>query len=227
MKTAYYPPKSKERRFHCPHCGVLTSQYWFELQRKFGDSVYDVDMSACQCFHCDRFSYWLGENMVYPSFSPVELPHPDLPADCRNDYDEARSIVIQSPRGAAALLRLTIQKLMPHLGEKGKQIDTDIGSLVRRGSSTVTQRALDICRVVGNNAVHPGEIDLNDTPEIAHELFRLVNAIVDELIARPREIEAMYQTLPESNRKAIEIRNLKAISVTSSETTAPTSSANS
>jgi hypothetical protein len=105
--------------------------------------------------------------MVIPSDAPVEPQHPDLPEDCSVDYREARDIFTKSPRAAAALLRLSIQKLMPHLGEKGANINDDIKSLVSKGLSITVQQSLDFCRVVGNNAVHPGEIDINDSPEVA------------------------------------------------------------
>ena len=44
--------------------------------------------------------------------------------------------------------------------------------------------------------VHPGELDINDSPEIAHQLFHMINFIVDDRIARPREIQALYEQLP-------------------------------
>jgi Domain of unknown function (DUF4145) len=118
--------------------------------------------------------------MIIPQEAPVETPHPDLPPDCLTEYNEARAIFARSPRAAAALLRLCIQKLLPHLGESGKNINEDVKSLVSKGLPSLVQKALDYCRVVGNNAVHPGEIELNDTPDTAQNLFRMINFIVED-----------------------------------------------
>jgi hypothetical protein len=95
-------------------------------------------------------------------------------------------------------MRLVIQKLMPELGEKGKNINDDIASLVAKGLPIEVQQALDFCRVIGNNGVHPGEIDLNDTPEVAHSLFSMVNFIVEDRISRPKKVADLYSKLPET-----------------------------
>ena len=71
--------------------------------------------------------------MVYPDFSGIELPNVDFNEDIKADYSEAASILQKSPRGSASLLRLAIQKLCKQLGESGKDINTDIGSLVKKG----------------------------------------------------------------------------------------------
>ena len=96
---------------------------------------------------------------------------------------------------------------MPILGEEGRNINNDIGALVAKGLPVHVQQALDVCRVIGNNAVHPGEIDVNDTPEIAHSLFDMLNFIVDDRISRPKHIQALYDKLPEAARKAIAKRD--------------------
>jgi hypothetical protein len=145
--------------------------------------------------------------MIVPSLSPVETAHPDLPEACKHEYEEARDIIGRSPRAAAALVRLALQKLMPVLGEKGENINTDIGALVSKGLPPEIQQALDYCRVVGNNAVHPGEIDLNDTPEIAHNLFSMINFIVDDRISRPKRVASLYGKLPDGARTAIKKRD--------------------
>lgn len=206
----HYPPKYQEKQFHCIHCRVYAAQYWKQFLYK--DSAYSSQsihqsLDYCVCGHCKEWSYWYKRRMIVPSEAPVPPPHTDMPATCVPEYDEARSIVALSPRAACALLRLALQKLIAELGEKGKNINDDIGSLVAKGLPVLVQQALDFCRVVGNNAVHPGEIEINDTPEIAYNLFAMMNFIVDDRIARPKQIHTLYTQLPEGARNAIETRD--------------------
>jgi hypothetical protein len=65
-------------------------------------------------------------------------------------------------------------------------------------------------RVIGNESVHPGSIDLNDDRETALRLFDLVNAIADQMISHPKKVKEMYGKLPEEKRKAIEARDAAA-----------------
>ena len=137
-------------------------------------------------------------------------PNPEMPEYIRRDYQEAQTIVTASPRGAAALLRLCIQKLCLSLGKKGENIDDDIASLVSKGLSPTIQVSLDVVRVIGNEAVHPGKLDIKDDTGTVVKLFDLVNLIADEMIAKPKKINALYEQLPESKGKAIDERNKKA-----------------
>jgi hypothetical protein len=126
-----------------------------------------------------------------------------MPANVKGDYEEARAIVNASPRGASALLRLSLQKLMPHIGEKGDNLDDDIRDLVKKGLPQMIQQALDAVRVIGNNAVHPGELDLKDDITTAKSLFDLVNLIVDYTITKPKNVKAIYERIPKGAKDAI------------------------
>jgi hypothetical protein len=108
------------------------------------------------------------------------------------------------------LLRLCIQKLCVVLGEAGKNINEDIKALVQKGLPEKVQQALDIVRVVGNNAVHPGQINLDDDPAIAMQLFGLVNLITEIMISQPKHVAQLYQSVvPQSQRDAIDRRDGK------------------
>ena len=115
-----------------------------------------------------------------------------------------------SPRGAAALLRLAIQKLCKYLGESGENINIDIKELVKKGLPQKLQQALDSLRVIGNNAVHPGQIDIKDDIDTAHKLFVFINVICDNQITQPKTIDEFYKTkIPENLRNAIDKRDGK------------------
>lgn len=203
--SKYYPPKYHEEQFHCIKCGVYAKQNWGVLVR--ARSGQDTAFTYCQCNHCWEHCYWYEGRMIVPSEAPVPPPHNDLPASCVADYDEARDIVARSPKAAAALLRLVLQKLMIELGENGKNINDDIATLVKKGLPIEVQQALDYCRVVGNNSVHPGDIVIDDNPNIAHSLFEMVNFIVEVRIAQPKKIAELYNILPEGALKAVEKRD--------------------
>ncbi|MFL9845181.1 DUF4145 domain-containing protein [Flavobacterium rhizosphaerae] len=218
----YIQPELNKPSFHCSHCGVLSLQTWsndircqykqFLPNGQLTPASFKLNKSyIAKCAHCNNISMWIVDKMVYPLTGNVEMPNPDLPEDIKNDYSEAMNIVNISPRGAAALLRLAIQKLCVHLGEKGKNINEDIENLVKKGLPPTMQQALDSVRVIGNNAVHPGSINFNDKTEIAYALFGFINIISDVLITQPKRVQEFYvDYIPESARKAIESRDKKS-----------------
>ncbi|MEJ1369390.1 MAG: DUF4145 domain-containing protein [Candidatus Sedimenticola sp. (ex Thyasira tokunagai)] len=182
------------------------------LEKNDGKYVYNNvhNLNLSKCYNCNKVAVWVHGNLIFPNQKLGVLPNPDLPDHIIRDYEEARGIIGESPRGAAALLRLSVQKLCLYLGEKGKNIDDDIASLVAKGLNPLVQKSLDIVRVVGNEAVHPGTIDLNDDRDTATQLLVLINSIADQMISHPKKVEELYGNLPEKKREAIEKRNNKA-----------------
>lgn len=163
------------------------------------------------CFECRQVAIWIYNKLIWPRQATAPKPNPDMPADVQLDYEEASEILDLSPRGSAALLRLCLQKLCRSLEEKGENLNDDIASLVEKGLDVHIQQALDILRVTGNNAVHPGQMDLKDDRGTASKLFVLLNLIVDELISKPARIRSMYEGLPDRDKAAIERRDAKAL----------------
>ena len=204
-----------QEAFRCPHCNVYSRQVWTTVEftaRATGLSVRTAigqPYYASVCDHCQKPAFWLDKDkLIYPtSINNIPLPSLDMPDDIKDDFMEARKICNNSPRAAAALLRLCIQKLMPLLGEKGTNINDDIKSLVSKGLPVQIQQSLDCVRVIGNNAVHPGQLNIQDNPEITHALFDLVNIIITVMITQPKQIENIYNSLPNTAIAAIEKRD--------------------
>ena len=224
MKTEkYFPPEHGEGQFHCPHCGVYAKQFWAHIEAKhiWGNSFIDGrtavafnenlsrDWSISRCEHCGEKIIWLEDNIIYPKKMMVDLPNEDLSEEIKKDYLEAENIFNDSHRSSAALLRLALQKLCMQLGEKGDNINDDIKNLVQKGLNSQIQKSLDILRITGNNAVHPGEINVEEKSELVLKLFELINFIAEKMITEPKEINIFYEELPEASKEAIDKRDGK------------------
>jgi hypothetical protein len=172
----------------------------------------DVDIGNVwfsRCYNCNEIALWIHDRLNYPRRGEAPPANPDMPEDIRRDYDEASTILDLSPRGAAALIRFAIDRLCGKLGDPKMSINENIKTLVAGGLASRIQKALDAVRVIGNNAVHPGQIDLEDDRATAESLFRLLNLIVEKMISEPRHVDEVYAALPEEARKAIEKRDGK------------------
>lgn len=214
--TPYTEPIFQGTAFNCPNCGAYSKQHWTKVagvnHYHHGWTMEKIieENSLATCDHCQMESFWIQDKMVYPFTSIAPMPNSDMPVDVKIDYNEARSILTLSPRGAAALLRLSVQKLCKYLGESGENINNDIANLVKKGLPEKLQKALDSVRVIGNNAVHPGTIDLTDNLELAHKLFGFVNIICDVMITQPKLIDEVYEfKIPQNTKEAINKRDGK------------------
>ena len=69
------------------------------------------------------------------------------------------------------------------------------------------QKALDALRVLGNEAVHNGKLDLSGDKETARKLFTLLNLIVEGMISHDKHINSLYGMLTPEQLKGIENRD--------------------
>jgi len=201
------------RPMTCVYCFIYSQHHFFKLvtstvRRGIYDTT-DTPYHLAVCTACRGLSIWNTEDdaRLYPSNVTQFKPHQDLPDSCKTDFNEAADVFAISPRSAAALLRLVIQRLLVELGGSGKNLNDDIGKLVKDGLPEKIQKALDVCRVIGNNAVHPGEIDLNDSPDVVESLFNFINIIVNDRITQPRLLDSEYSNLPKGALDAIDKRD--------------------
>ena len=211
-----YNAKSFSTAFHCPHCHTYAEQHWGNplIQNRKGEYTGELArigteiVEVSSCAYCTSSTFWLAGKIIYPPTYSAPPANGDLPDNVRKIYEEAASIAHQSSRAACALLRLAIEMLLKHLGETGT-INDAIKHLVEKGLDERLQKALDIVRVTGNNAVHPGQIDFRDSTDVL-ALFDLINLIADALITRRKLIDEMYNRLPEKDRENIKKRDTES-----------------
>lgn len=213
MTEKYYPPKAYSSKFHCSRCNVYAAQYWGYLDaiRRHGDATLsgklDDEYLVSKCSHCGDFLLWHDGKLIYPRTTAAEPPNEDLSEEIKELYSEAALILNDSPRAAAALLRLALQLLLKEVGGKGKSIDADIKAIVAGGIDSQVQKAMDIVRVFGNNGAHPGEIQLNEDPELVKKMFELINFIATKMITSKKEIDSLFDGLPDGAKEAIRRRD--------------------
>src|SRR3984893_5893084 len=139
-----------------------------------------LNLHVSRCYNCKGFTVWVRDRLVFPikgnepldiieaDFRQVEedvqelednVPESDEHVEASveeveeasEDFEEAAAILNKSPRGAAALIRICIQNMMPLMKETGKNLDENISSLVRKGLEVEIQQAMDVLQVVRKN----------------------------------------------------------------------------
>ena len=198
----------------CPYCHVY-AQFRWEVRKNLNSKPQKYRLIVASCNSCHLDSVWLYDNqnqediLMLPDYpSDLDAPNSDMPNDIQQIYLEAAKVLKDSPRASAALSRLAIDQLTQQFSSESS-LDRRIADLVSKGLSSKLQKAFDIVRIVGNNAVHPGEIDLKDNQEMAKSLLDLLNIITDNLITQPNQIDKFYNSLPERQLKHIEKRDSK------------------
>lgn len=216
MIPKFVSPEFWLNGFNCARCWAFAKQKYKELYLGEIESL-----SVTICDHCEKISVWIGDTeisysdqwsmdsgkMIYPRDAWVPLPNEDLIQEIQKDYLEASNIVNDSPRGACAILRLALQKLLIQLWENGNDINTSIWNLVKKWLNPTLQQAFDTVRIVWNESVHPWEIDMKDNVEIATQLFGLINIIADSLLTIPRKTAELYGKLPKEKLEGIQNRD--------------------
>jgi hypothetical protein len=219
-KEKYFPPEYWKIEYHCPHCNVYSKQYWSHIMTDravytwtflkhnmlFSEEFW-TDWFVSKCEHCKEIVFWFKWNIVYPKKIIVPLPNDDLEEEIKDIYMEAAKVFQDSVRASAALLRLALQNLCVQLWWKWKNINDDIKTLVSKWLPSQVQRSLDILRITWNNAVHPWEINIEENSKIVIKLFHLINFIAEKMITEPKEVDFLFEWLPDWAKEAIEKRD--------------------
>ena len=211
MEQEYIKPEFQKTSFHCSKCNAFAHQTWMQAWRLSRSNPFIISsLFVAYCAHCKNYSVWQEKKMVYPKLSTAPMARKDMPEDVRKIYEEARDVAGVSARAAAALLRVALEKLTIYLGEKEGNLNTRIKNLKAKGLPEDVIKCLDIVRINANEGgSHSGQIDLEnkDNDKIVDALFLLVNFIVEKTISDTKQIDEMFQALPEDKKQGIKNRD--------------------
>ena len=199
----------------------------YDVFEQFDDDTHDLLRNrwfyGVLCIASGCFGLWLQvrhvegtttsftDKMVYPPATHGAAPSPDIPESAKELYLEAGNVLSGSARAAAALLRMCTEDIIKHLTTKQDKQKTlrERASLYHRieflrehdklWPGEEIDDALDVLRVIGNDAVHspePREIrGDDDSQQVAESLFMLVDMITEQLITRRRKARSLKQLI--------------------------------
>lgn len=223
-----------QKSFKCPNCGAFSHMKWENLFYSIYDEQGNehhilTRVHQAQCASCDKENIWYNNREVSGWLGLQGIPRPtndsellrlfpineignkdipeylpDMPHDVKELYKEAALIFELSPRSAAALIRLALEKLCDHLGVKKKNIKESIEELAAKNIiPLIVAKAADNIRLIGNANVHSGIIGDEVLEDINPAIFSYINLIVDYAITKPKEINEINALFPEQKRASL------------------------
>jgi hypothetical protein len=184
---------------------MASGRPFLEVHREFRSR--DVqNVSISYCFNCNEMCLWVYDQLIWPRREGFPEPKLHAPPNVRRESEEASQTLEASPRGAAALLRIAIEKLCKELGVSGENLKDDMAFFVREDVDARVQRVLDAAQIIESNAMRPGQIGLGEDRATAETLSGLVNLICEKMIMEPRHLQEVYTKVREDARTAMEQR---------------------
>lgn len=156
----------------CPHCQVEIhagfSQDWVRDGVRIGSeggsittwATHSMECPACKkaIIHLQKFVGSTPQSavLVHPRSAGRPKAAPEVPQELADDFNEAASVLSDSPKASAALSRRCVQQILRLQGfnhhDLAKAIDAVLAS---KALPTALAANLDAVRNIGNFAAHP------------------------------------------------------------------------
>lgn len=224
----------KPFQWQCPHCNhhstvtganILESEFGLTIENADGYKVLHSYFIVCPNLDCRKYTlgtilfdtkygYANGSwkhsghteikrwNLVPNSFAKVFPNY--IPNAIIKDYEEACSIIGESPKASATLSRRCLQGMIRNYWEvKGANLFQEIES-IRDKVDALTWRSIDATRKIGNIGAHM-EKDINliidvDNKE-AQALIKLIEVLIKDWYINRHERELMLQNIIDAGDK--------------------------
>lgn len=196
----------------CPYC--VTTFAWTPGAYAIGqdaDFTWHARSQVCPACHrmvvaCGQYhkndGRLLQEILVYPKTAYMKPLSADVPQEFAQDYNEARLVLMSSPKASAALSRRCLQNILREkAGVRKPNLAQEIEAVVKSNQlPSYLATAIDAIRHLGNFAAHPtkdtntGEI-VNVEPGEAEWLLDLLEGLFDFYFVQPAEMQRKRDAL--------------------------------
>src|ERR1700738_1294109 len=140
-----------------------------------------ANLHISNCHNCNGFSLWVRGLLVFPT--RVDKT-PELVDE---DVEEPAVVLNKSPRGATALMRVCIQKLVPLLEENGKELNQRVSSLVRKGLEMEIQQAMDVLEVLRSDSAQLNPLESQADRETALRFLDSLKEVLERRMSHNRD----------------------------------------
>jgi Domain of unknown function (DUF4145) len=129
----------------------------------------------------------VAKHVPKPAEEPIEEAGDEI-EESAEDFEKAAAILNKSPDGAAALMRICIQNMLPLLKKEGRELDDNISSLVHKGLEVEIQQSMDTLQVLRKTPFQQSYNRFNEDREMATKFVKLLNGILQRRMLKNREL---------------------------------------
>jgi hypothetical protein len=178
-----------------------------EVHREFRSrNVQNVSISYC--FSCNEIGLWVGDQLVWPVVvASPELKKLEILAELSGDKGTMIEPLNASPRGAAALLHLAVEKLCLELGVGTYEPRPALAPAIQEEVDARVQNVLDAVKIIQDSSPPIEQNGLRDDRATADALPGFVNLICEKLIIEPRHLRALYTKVREGAQHNMDQRS--------------------